>query len=128
MKIINVGPAPRLVWVSGKLWRLVDPYRVFLEDEDGEVWSVTVPREFMTDGPSVPKPLSSFFPTRGASFHASIFHDYVYSQGKKSWEAMGFNRRDSDRLFWDVARHLGVGKVAAFWGWLGVRLGGWTKY
>lgn len=128
MKVVSIGPPPRLIWIGGKQWRLFDPYEVHIKDDDGNTWSIRVKEGFVTDGPSVPGFLSSFFPTRGASFHASIFHDHIYSIGKESWKEYGFGRKEADKVFKIIAEDLGVGDVTSFWGWLGVRIGGWTKY
>lgn len=130
MKVVAVGPPPRTQWLGPgtREYELHDSYWVEFEDSAGQVVKMTVPAGFVTDGPSVPDWLSSFMPTRGASFHASIFHDWPYSTGQIWWESQGYNRFDADDLFYAANRYLGTTVAPSFWGWLGVSLGGWTKY
>lgn len=128
LHVISIGAAPRLKWIGGGDWEMLDDYDIIFNDEDDNVHTVVVPAGFITDGPSVPKRLSSFFPTRGPTFHASIFHDWLYSEGRAAWEAKGFGQYEADLLFWKVCRCFEVSKLTSFWGWLGVSLGGASKY
>lgn len=129
MKVLEVGEPPRIRWTGrGSIWVLLDPYWLRLDKGNGNILLVEVPADFETDGPSVPNRLASFFPNRSPSFHASIFHDWIYSEGRRWWEERGFGRREADSLFYEVNRVLGTPLVSSWWGWLGVAVGGWTKY
>lgn len=82
---------------------------------------LTVPKGFVTDFASVPRPLWSIFPPMGKYSLAAIFHDYLYACGLLS-------RKGADKLFLVLMKHLGVPywkRQSMYWG---VRLGGWVAW
>ena len=57
--------------------------------------SVTLPKGFVTNGPSIPRLFWPFFPPHGRTFEASVVHDYLYD-----------SRTFQDTLGRDVARSI----------------------
>lgn len=80
-----------------------------------------VPRNFVTDLASIPRPLQLFITKNGASRRAAVLHDFRYclKQG---------TREEADALFYEALRADGVGVVMARAMWLGVRAGGWLYW
>jgi len=65
---------------------------------------ITVPSGFVTDGASVPRIFWNIFSPFGSYFRAAVIHDYLYSPLNAK-----FNRKQSDGIFLDGMRELGVG-------------------
>lgn len=83
---------------------------------------LTVPKGFETDLASVPRAFWQFIPPFGGYEAAAVLHDYLCvalaSNGPKP-----VNARDTDGLFRRIMREEGVGFVARWVMWVGVRWG-----
>lgn len=74
-----------VVQLDGKNWKLLEP----LEYLDDELGMITAPKDFHTDGGSVPPAAQGFINPFGAGFRAFVIHDYLYATQK-------FTREQSD--------------------------------
>ncbi len=82
---------------------------------------ITVPKGFITDFASVPRILHSVFPPRGKHSGAAIIHDYLYATQKRS-------RSESDSIFLEAMKVLGVGWFRRSTMYSAVRVGGWLPW
>lgn len=100
-----------------KTWRLLAPFS-YLDPDHG---LIEVPAGFTTDFASVPR-LPLTFALLGQYGHAAaVLHDCLYSSGNRSREA-------ADRVFFNALRSSGIARWRAYAMWLGVRVGGQSRY
>lgn len=100
-----------------QLWELDKALRFTLRVNGGDI-TVWVPRGFVTDFASVPRPLWPIFPPAGQWCEAAVIHDYLYSTRTCS-------RFLADALFRECMALLGVPlwrRVAMYYA---VRAFGW---
>jgi hypothetical protein len=89
---------------------------------------VKVPKGFISDGASVPRPFWSIFsPFNGDYFEAALIHDYLYSK-ISSLCFPDLSRENADQIFMDAMYDLGVGWFSRHAIHRAVRLGGWLSY
>ncbi len=100
-------------------WKLLQP--LIYVSAIPEVWYVSVPTGFDTDFASVPRLPLMFWLLGDRADYASTVHDYLYRIGRVS-------RRLADATFYEACRAEGVDLPSSFMFWLGVRVGGWTRY
>lgn len=79
---------------------------------------LVVPRGFITDLASVPRALRGVLDINGASRAPAVLHDFAYCS---HWSG---SREKADALFRDALEACGVGAIARYMYWRGVRLGG----
>jgi hypothetical protein len=84
---------------------------------------IVVPDRFVTDGPSIPRPMRALIPVRGRLWPASVIHDHLYWHQPKGW-----TRAQVDRLFRLALASSGVGPLTRWAMWLAVRAGGWVLW
>ena len=107
-----------------------------LQDIDGSRWIVLtpliykskekvlycVPAGFETDLASIPRGLWNVLPKTGKWDKGGVLHDWLYRHpGSKS-------RGEVDDLLREACEACGVGAVARFLIWSGVRTGGWKPW
>lgn len=87
------------------------------------VGKVTVPREFQSDGASIPSPLWPLIghPWDRKYYPAAIIHDYLYRHQPVS-------RRQADQAFREMLMRLGVARWRCEAMYTGVRVGGWIGW
>lgn len=127
--LISSGRPEYLIESGKKRFRLQEP---LLFQFDGK--TIIVPAGFTCDLASVP---SLFFWWRWGKYNISaIVHDYNYifqevlylgdgSGSSPDIRVEKITRTQSDRLFWQLNRVLGVNPLVNYLMWLAVRLGGW---
>lgn len=91
------------------------------QSDDREIGVVVVPIGFETDFASVPRLPLMFWLLGDRARKAAVVHDYLYRTEK-------FSRRVADATFYEAARAEGVDLPSSFLFWLGVRVGGWTRF
>ena len=69
---------------DGKIF-IVDREWTVKFDRDGETIDFTIPKEFGTDGPSIPPRLQSFIQWLGPQFEASVVHDKMCADRSPFW-------------------------------------------
>jgi hypothetical protein len=87
---------------------------------------ITVPRYFVTDMASVPRFLSALVPIAGVHNRAAILHDLNcvrLAQAYRAGESAAINAVDTDGLFRQCLRLLGVRPFRRTLYWVGVRWG-----
>jgi hypothetical protein len=101
---------------DGKRWVI---RREFFYDVgfEGSGDRITVPVGFVTDLTSVPKIFWSLLPRWDKYGQAAVIHDYLYFSHEK-------DRKDSDKIFYEAMRVLGVDKWKAKLMYNSVRLFG----
>ena len=87
-------------------------------------WLITVPKEFETDGASVPRLLWVFFPPFGGNYdQAAVLHDYLYRT-----QFLCLERVVADAILLEAMIVLKTGAFARWAIFIGVRAGGWVTY
>lgn len=84
-----------------------------------------VPKRFVTDGASVPRPVWWLYPPMDGDYDAAaVLHDWVYRNATK----LKLNRAQADQLLGEgmVATDTAARKRVAIYG--AVRLGGWLAW
>ena len=97
---------------------------------------ITVPRGFVTDLASIPRPVWSFFPPDGPWVKGAVVHDFLYfTQGTGVWyqrrgvvRAKPYSRAEADHILREAMADRGIGAWAQFVIWSAVRLGGWIGW
>lgn len=90
-------------------WMVMESFVFYIgRKEDGR--SVTIPKGFLTDGASVPRPLWSIIPPWGPWGQAAIVHDYLveYMSISVNGLPMAIQREYADILFLEMLIALGV--------------------
>ena len=80
------------------LLRLSSRFRYF-----SSIGVVTVPKNFITDGASIPQCFWSFLGPFGGYFEAAVVHDFLYSPLNTE-----FTRDEADYIFLEAMHNLGV--------------------
>lgn len=103
------------------LWIVVEPYRICWE-ADEQAGSLLVPRRFITDLASVPRPLWAVVPPWDNFIRdAAVCHDRAYETNEVS-------RAFADSLLYYGMLARGASQPHAYAVWTGVRLGGYWSY
>lgn len=92
---------PKLVPLPDRKWKLCEDYKVYIND-----FLIIIPKDFITDLASVPRPLWIFFPPYGKYTGAAIVHDWLYSK----YNNLGINRTLADKIFLYLMKDFGVNK------------------
>lgn len=82
---------------------------------------IVVPKGFITDLASIPRPLRGILNVNGKSRKPAVLHDYLYCS--KLYE-----RSVCDQIFYEALVSEGMNKLLAKTYWAGVRSGGWLYY
>ena len=107
-------------------------FRLRTEGGEGFDWEVGcigsgvlvhVPELFMTDLASIPRLLTWLIPRYGRHSQAAVLHDWLYRNA-----GHGYNRRESDRMFYNAMVAMKVRKSRAFVMWAAVRGFGWATW
>jgi hypothetical protein len=98
--------------------------------EDYTYKNITIPKGFRYDGASVPR-LFMFligFERRGVHDPAALVHDYLYQNrgyiDSNEKKILKYIRKDSDNIFYDIMKIVGVMKWHAKLAYYAVRVGG----
>jgi hypothetical protein len=102
-------------FADGEDWMLLSPMIAKLGN--GNPMIVIVPRGFVTDYASIPKPLRLLLPTNGAYGNAAVIHDYLY------WR-QDCTRSQSDNIMAIAMKDAGVPSSQLRAIHIGVRIGG----
>ena len=125
------------------VWLYINYRRKYILKEDLFAYvngkEYLVPKHFMTDGASIPRPLWGISPPDGLLGQPAILHDYAYQFGyvyvwdfdKNEHVVEYVSRAQADKLFRNFSFSLNGLKLAANIGYYAVRLGGyfiWKRY
>lgn len=110
-----------------RLWRLEQPL-VYEVGALGSGRVIAVPKGFVTDGASVPRPLWWLLPTWGRYSRAAVIHDHLcVLLDRGTPHALAPTRRRADAIFFEAMGPLGVGALTRWALWLGVRVGAFSR-
>lgn len=109
---VRLEPLP-----DGRKWRVLESFRYC----SGESIKIDVPKGFVTDLASVPRPLWGIFPPFGRYTAAAVVHDALYRRHD-------VQRAIADGLFLEAMEVSGVPRVTRYTLWAAVRLFGWMFY
>lgn len=82
---------------------------------------LTVPAGFITDLASLPRLVRPVLDRNGLSRRPAVLHDWLYCSKQGS-------RADADRLFRKALKAEGMGRLARWSMYIGVRAGGWIYW
>lgn len=105
---------------DGRTWVLLEPFSYDVGYE-GSGDTVHVPPKFMTDFASVPRLFWVFFPQWGKYGNAAVIHDWGYWSQERS-------KKQTDLIFVEGMKVLGVGVLARYLLFLGVCWFGWYAW
>lgn len=90
---------------------------------ENDTFKVTIKDGLLTDGASIPKIFWSIIgcPLNGKYVGSALIHDGLYGSHKLS-------KQMSDKLFLDMMKHNGVGKIRRTLMYLAVKFGGSSAY
>ena len=106
--------------IDGRHWELQEPFTYHVGHEDS-FELITVPRLFVTDFASVPRPFFWLIPPWGRYGKAAIVHDYLYP-------SENYSRKQADDIFLEAMIVLEVApwrRKLMYWG---VRAFGWLAW
>lgn len=101
----RIDPEVTVTKIDKQLWRLDKPLHYEAGDEGSEHW-IVVPKDFVTDGASIPKFLQAIYKPEGLYFRAAIIHDYLvrcYRLGEPHFEAStpyAIDMRFAEAMLW----------------------------
>lgn len=106
--------------VGRRLWEMFDDFESKVIYANGDEEWIVVPRGYQTDLASIPRflPLMHAW-LAGSAPRSAVIHDYLY------WRQR--NRAFADEVF-RVAMENEEGRLVRTVMFVGVRLGGWTRY
>ena len=117
-------PSPVVSYVSGRLWRLEDPYAY--QDQNHQI---TVPAQFEFDLSSVPRWLWWLIAPFELAVSAPLLHDFLYRYSGSPPSGTvspprSYSRGQADRVFREIMEHEGVPGWRRTLGYLAVRVFG----
>jgi hypothetical protein len=127
------------VWLfSVRTWKLVDDWE-FETKLNEEYVTIFIEKNFIFDGASIPRALWWLLQPMGVLLIPGLVHDYAYRYQKvvtiNKRTKKKFNRRKSDRKFWDLLfREISIQvngcKIISYFAWVALFLFGrfaWNK-
>jgi hypothetical protein len=114
------GSEPHGCW---RRWRLAEPL-IYEFGGRGSGRVIRVLKDFVTDGPSIPRLFWRVLPVWATYSRAGVIHDYLcYLIARENPHPEAPTRADADRIFFEAMTALNVGRVQKYVLYLGVRLG-----
>ena len=106
---------------DGERWVVRKEFSYYLDDDNEDSEKIVVPTGYVTDFASVPRAFWKIVPKWGKYGSAAVIHDYLYDTQKKS-------RKESDKIFLNGMRILGVPKWKRYGMYWSVRIFGFFSY
>jgi hypothetical protein len=105
-----------------RLWRLAEPL-IYEVGGSGSGRVILVPKNFITDGPSIPQFMWWILPVWANWSRAGVIHDYLcWRIAINNPHPEAPTRADADRVFFEALKALDVGGVQRYAFYLAVRL------
>lgn len=98
----------------------LEPLKVVLADGS----SFIIPKGFKTDLASIPRALRSVISVCDSHMVAAVIHDYLYRDKSQAFRG----RKEADKIFRQIMKDIGVGRIKRNTMYAGVRVGGWGSY
>ncbi len=105
---------------DGRRWRLVEPFRYHVGSYPSET-IIAVPKGFITDFASVPRPFWNILPPWGRYGKAAVVHDFCYRRAICT-------RKRCDKIFLEAMKVLGVPGWKRYVMYLAVRAFGFVAW
>lgn len=110
---------------NGDKFENLDTFTYYRENDKSDI--ISVPKGFVTNFASIPRPFWGIYPPLGAGkglnyAKPAILHDYLYSKGTK------YTRKEADAIFLESMRALKVNKFTRALFYCSVRCFGWLFY
>ena len=123
-----------LVWIFDiRKWELMEDWHYQLEDGA----RIVVPKEFIFDGASIPRPLWALLSPVGLLLIPGLIHDYAYqydkllqidANGEKIPYNEGSGREYWDELFYKVSLEVNGLPIMSLIAWFALFIGGWVAW
>ena len=119
---------------GSRQYKLFSDYKIFITENDGEVYELCVPAGFKHDGASVPRFIwsTSGLTPDGLIRAGALVHDFLYRKrgnilvgyGPDLAKPVNISRKDADKIFLDLMLATGLWFYRARVAYWGVRLFG----
>ena len=125
-----------ILWLTKtRTWEITEDWKFGLQmDGQKTVTSFMIPKGFVFDGASVPKPLRSWLSPMGVLLSGGLVHDYVYKfetlrlSTKKAQAITKKDQKWADMLFRDICIDVNGFKLINYLAYYALRLGGWLAW
>ena len=125
-----------ILWLTKtRTWEITEDWKFSLQmDGQKTVTSFMIPKGFVFDGASVPKPLRSWLSPMGVLLSGGLVHDYVYKfetlrlSTKKAQAITKKDQKWADMLFRDICIDVNGFKLINYLAYYALRLGGWLAW
>ncbi len=120
-------------YLDGDHWLLHEPFIYILGPDTSGKERVEVPKGFVTDFASVPRPLWNILPPTGKYGKAAVIHDFLYQRRAVTTFLNGLairfvERGEADAILNEGMEVLGVSRFTRWIVYYGVRIGGWAAW
>lgn len=88
---------------------------------------IRVPKGYLSDLSSIPRPLQSWIRPFDLSILAPVVHDWLYEHEGKVDGYERLTRKQCDKIFLRIMKREGVPFIRRNLAYWGVRIGGWIK-
>ena len=103
----NFDATLKIEYVAKNKWRVLAPFSFYLTKQPNFI--VTVPKDYISDGATVPAPFKLLLPPWGEYGQAAVVHDYLLEHRRWDQDIIDtVSRRDARRAFNDAMRVLEV--------------------
>lgn len=111
--------SPNMVPVPDE-WVVIDPL-IALRSMANNVDKIIVPRGFITDLASIPRPFRGVFNVNGLLRAPAVLHDWLYCSQR-------YSRSEADAIFLEAMEARGMAKASRYTVYALVRTFGWVYY
>jgi len=105
---------------SGKKWKVIHGFEYHIGSKDSKK-IIEIPDGLITDLASVPRLFWSIFPPFGKYSQAAVLHDFLYRE-------QFYTRKESDKIFLEAMKVLGVSSIKRKTMYRAVRWFGWKAW
>ena len=113
--------------IDGRLWKVLSPFSYDVGFE-GSGETIHVPKGFLTDFASIPRPLWWLYPPAGRWAAAALIHDRLYFLAGREVDGNRYTRWDADVIFLEGMEVLNVRLSTRWIMFLAVRAFGWWPW
>jgi hypothetical protein len=124
-----------ILWLTKtRTWEITKDWKFHItHDGNTHPTYYVIPKGFIFDGASVPKPLRSWLSPMGVLLSGGLVHDYVYKfevlkLGGKKGATEKKNQKWADMLFRDICVDVNGFKLINYLAYYALRLGGWLAW
>lgn len=122
------------IWITcTRIWRIVQDWS-FETKLYGKNVKILIPKDFVFDGASIPRPLWPLLSPVGILMIPGLVHDYAYRYQKLIYECEGqvsvckVGRAFSDKLFREISIQVNECRFTSYCSWLMLKCFGWAAW